>query len=155
MLCGQSKNAIISYSQAKNIAINAVLEKDVGVNMVELDYVSEKYLIFHDYYGLFIYNLVDSEIYRTLNLGYYDMGYINGDNVCEVYVSNDYVYLHNNNNEIFRYDIYNNLMKNTNSNAILNLKDDKLKMLQNINNIFLIITEMKENLVLIHIVMET
>lgn len=154
MLCGQSKNAIISYSRAKNIAINAVLEKDVGVNMVELDYVSEKYLIFHDYYGLFIYNLVDSEIYRTLNLGYYDMGYINGDNVCEVYVSNDYVYLHNN-NEIFRYDIYNNLMKNINSNAILNLKDDKLKMLQNINNIFLIITEMKENLVLIHIVMET
>lgn len=114
-------------NKVKNVDINKILEKNVGINMVELDYVSEKYVIFHDYYGLFVYDLMNSKIYRTLNLDYYDMNYINGDNACEVYVDNNYVYLCNR-DKTFRYDIHNNLIKKIDSsNMILNLNDDKSK----------------------------
>ena len=60
--------------KAVNVDINnELLEDSVGVGMSELDYASQKYVIFHDYYGLFVYDIENRLIYRALDLKYYDM----------------------------------------------------------------------------------
>lgn len=55
--------------KAVNVDINnELLEDSVGVSMTELDYASQKYVIFHDYYGLFVYDIENHLIYRALDL---------------------------------------------------------------------------------------
>ncbi|WP_278849440.1 hypothetical protein [Thomasclavelia spiroformis] len=70
----------IDEQKAVNVDINnELLEDSVGVGISELDYASQKYVIFHDYYGLFVYDIENRLIYRALDLKYYDMDSTNGD----------------------------------------------------------------------------
>ncbi len=64
-------------------------EQTVGVDMVELDYASDDIVIFHDYFGLFVYDLNSQKIIRSLDLKPLDCHQTQGDNYCDVTVSMD------------------------------------------------------------------
>lgn len=96
---------------AVNVDINnELLENYVGTDMTKLDYASKKYVIFYDYYGLFVYDIENRLIYRALDLKYYDMDIINGDQACNIHFDNNYIYL-SNDNKVMRYNIHKNTIK--------------------------------------------
>ena len=64
-------------------------EQTVGVDMVELDYASDNIVIFHDYFGLFVYDLNSLQIMRSLDLKPLNCNQTQGDNYCDVSVSMD------------------------------------------------------------------
>jgi len=64
-------------------------EQIVGVDMAELDFASDDIVIFHDYFGLFVYNLNSLKIIRSLDLKPLNCHQTQGDNYCDVSVSMD------------------------------------------------------------------
>lgn len=64
-------------------------EQTVSVDMAELDYASNDIVIFHDYFGLFVYDLNTLEIIRSLDLKPLNCHQTQGDGYCEVSVSMD------------------------------------------------------------------
>jgi beta-lactamase regulating signal transducer with metallopeptidase domain len=65
------------------------LEQTVGADMAELDYASDDIVIFHGYFGLFVYDLDSLRIIRSLDLKPLNCHYTQGDDYCEVSVSRD------------------------------------------------------------------
>ncbi|MCM1181966.1 MAG: M56 family metallopeptidase [Roseburia sp.] len=61
-----------------------------------LDYADERRLIFHDYYGLFVYNTEENKLTGAIDLEPIGCQYTQGDSYCEVQVSKDgrTVYMH-------------------------------------------------------------
>ena len=55
----------------------------------ELDGTDSSVIIFHDYFGLIVYDLTNREIIRSLDLAAIGCQFTQGDNVCQVAVSND------------------------------------------------------------------
>jgi len=72
------------------------LDQSLGVGMPELDYASDDIVIFHSYFGLFVYDLNTLQIIRSIDLKPLNCHYTQGSNACEVMVSEDgdTVYLH-------------------------------------------------------------
>ncbi|MDO7788163.1 M56 family metallopeptidase [Desulforamulus aquiferis] len=64
-------------------------EQSIGADMVQLDYASNDIVIFHDYFGLFVYDLNSQKIVRSLDLNPIGCTATQGDNYCEVSVSPD------------------------------------------------------------------
>lgn len=64
-------------------------EQIVGVDMVQLDYASDDIVIFHDYFGMFVYDLNSLRIVRSLDLKPLNCHQTQGDNYCDVSVSLD------------------------------------------------------------------
>jgi hypothetical protein len=60
-----------------------------GVDMAELDYASDDIVIFHGYFGLFVYDIHTQKISRSLDLKPIGCSDTQGDNYCEVTVSPD------------------------------------------------------------------
>lgn len=60
-----------------------------GVDMTEIDYASDDIVIFHDYYGLFVYDIHTQQISRSLDLKPIGCADTQGDNYCEVTISPD------------------------------------------------------------------
>ncbi|ROR28267.1 beta-lactamase regulating signal transducer with metallopeptidase domain [Mobilisporobacter senegalensis] len=69
---------------------------NIGADSPVLDYASRAYIIFHGYFGLFVYDLDTQTLVRTLDLESIGCNMTQGDNYCEVTVSKDgkTVYLH-------------------------------------------------------------
>ena len=65
------------------------IEQSYGADMVSLDYASDDIIIFHGYFGLFVYNLNDSKFLSNIDLKTIDCAMTQGDNYCEVTVSDD------------------------------------------------------------------
>jgi beta-lactamase regulating signal transducer with metallopeptidase domain len=65
------------------------LEQNLGADMVSLDYASDDIVIFHGYFGLFVYDLNSLQIVRSLDLETLNCQYTQGDDYCEVSVSRD------------------------------------------------------------------
>ena len=65
------------------------LDQPVGVDMVELNYASDDIIIFHDFFGLFVYDLNTGQIIRSLDLKPINCHYTQGDYYCVVTVSMD------------------------------------------------------------------
>lgn len=65
------------------------LEQIVGADMVELDFASDDVVIFHDYFGLFVYDINSLQIIRSLDLKPLNCHQTQGDNYCDVSVSVD------------------------------------------------------------------
>lgn len=63
--------------------------QNVGVDMAKLDYASEDIVIFHGYFGLFVYDLNSGSIVRSLDLQPIGCSATQGDDYCEVTVSAD------------------------------------------------------------------
>ncbi|WP_273226005.1 M56 family metallopeptidase [Geosporobacter ferrireducens] len=72
------------------------LEQSLGVSMPELDYASDDIVIFHGYFGLFVYDFNRLEIIRSIDLKPLNCHQTQGSNACDVLVSVDgnTVYLH-------------------------------------------------------------
>lgn len=64
-------------------------EQSIGVGMASLDYASDDIVIFHGYFGLFVYDLNSLQIIRSLDLKPLNCDATQGSNFCEVSVSMD------------------------------------------------------------------
>lgn len=64
-------------------------QRIVAVGMADLDYASDDIVIFHSYFGLFIYDLNSLQIIRSLDLKPLNCTALQGDDYCEVTVSTD------------------------------------------------------------------
>ena len=102
-------------------AVPAAVSKDTefGVDGPSLDYagglgmgeVSDSIIIFHDYFGLIVYDLADGKILRSLDLETIGCHMTQGDNACQVTVSADgtKVWLHPRTKPyMFRYEVEEN-----------------------------------------------
>lgn len=92
------------------------LEQIVGVDMVQLDYASDDIVIFHDYFGMFAYDLNSLQIVRSLDLKPLNCHQTQGDNYCDVSVSLDgnTVQLHPmSSNNMYVYTVSDNTLKET------------------------------------------
>lgn len=91
-------------------------EQNIGADMAFLDYASDDIVIFHGYFGLFIYDLDSLRIIRSLDLKPLNCHYTQGDNYCEVSVSTDgdRVELHPLSSEtMYVYTVADNTLKET------------------------------------------
>lgn len=92
------------------------LDQPVGVDMAELDYASDDMVIFHDYFGLFVYDLNSRQIIRSVDLKPIGCHQTQGDNYCEVIVSmdGDTVQLHPlSSDNMFVYTVSRNRLQDT------------------------------------------
>ena len=88
-------------------------DQNLGADFPFLDYASNDIVIFHGYFGLFVYDLDKQQIIRSLNLAPIDCQFTQGDNYCEVSVSADgnTVQLHPYSSEnMYVYSISNNTL---------------------------------------------
>lgn len=71
-------------------------DKVLAPDFSDLYYVSDNYIVFKVNTGLFVYKFDTDGIFRSLDLELIDCHYIQGDNYCEILVSDDgkYIYLH-------------------------------------------------------------
>lgn len=60
-----------------------------GANGVSLDYAGRGHIIFHDYFGLFVYSLDNKDIIGAVDLAAIGCDATQGDQYCEVFVSRD------------------------------------------------------------------
>ena len=72
------------------------LSMNLGADGAMLDYADGNIVIFHGYFGLFVYDLNIQKFVRAVDLEAIGCNYTQGDNYCEVSVSEDgtTVYLH-------------------------------------------------------------
>lgn len=69
----------------------------IGADGPVIDYEDGKTLVFHDYFGLFVYDVEQESMRGTLDLQYIGCNFTQGDEYCEVRVTEkgDEIYLHN------------------------------------------------------------
>ncbi|MCI8408912.1 MAG: M56 family metallopeptidase [Lachnospiraceae bacterium] len=82
-----------------------------GADGVRLYYADDKKLIFAGYFGLFVYDRTKEEIFRAVDLQPIECNMTQGDNACEILISEDgeTVYLHCvKKDEMYVYDINEN-----------------------------------------------
>lgn len=85
----------------------------LGTDMVSLDYASDDLIIFHGYFGLFVYDLDTQTLVRSLDLKPIGCQFTQGDSYCEVSVSTDgnTIQLHPmDNKEMFVYTVSDNTL---------------------------------------------
>ena len=76
------------------------------------------FIIFHDYFGLVVYDLTDREVVRSLDLAAIGCNFTQGDNACQVAVSADgrEVWLHPMKRQyMFHYNVEKNLLRSCRS----------------------------------------
>lgn len=87
----------------------------IGADVPMLDYADMKFIIFHDYRGLYVYDRIAGGIRGAVNLETIGMNYTQGDNACFVTVGNNgyRVYLNTlSSNIAYVYDVqYNQLFQ--------------------------------------------
>ena len=97
-------------------------ETELGVDGPWLDYAGQpgmgsannSVIIFHDYFGLVVYDLTDSEVVSSLDLAAIGCNFTQGDNACQVAVSADgrEVWLHPMKRQyMFHYNVEKNLLR--------------------------------------------
>ncbi len=107
---------------AEQIPITApVITADMmlGADGPSLDYVDEYTLIFHDYFGLFVFDMWENEVIGAVDLSAIGCQQTQGDNYCEVQVSQEgkMVYLHPLNREdMYIYDVRDKMLTRQNYN---------------------------------------
>lgn len=102
-------------------AVPAALSEETpfGADGPSLDYAGrlgkgkENIVIFHDYFGLVVYDLTNRKVLQSLDLAGIDCDMTQGDNVCQTRVSADgkTVWLHSKTSRhMFRYEVEENLL---------------------------------------------
>lgn len=68
----------------------------MGSDGVQLDYADEDRIIFHDWFGMFVYDMEVKQFVGAVDLAQIGCGNTQGDNACEVWAASDggTVYLH-------------------------------------------------------------
>lgn len=112
-----------TISEARQIEIQtAVLSGETifGADGPTLDYADrlgagkESVIIFHDYFGLVVYDLTNSQVIRSLDLTSIGCQMTQGDDACETAVSADgtTVWLHPRSKQyLYRYDVEENVLR--------------------------------------------
>ena len=92
----QEDNSDLMQTAVEPVAPKLSLEQDLGGRRLILNYASADIVIFHSYFGLFVYDLNTLQIIRSIDLKPLNCHMIQGDNYCDVSVSLDgnTVYLH-------------------------------------------------------------
>lgn len=65
------------------------IEQDIGTDMVILDYASDNKIIFHGYFGLFVYDLNEEKMLQSIDLKEINCNYTQGDDACIVTVNQE------------------------------------------------------------------
>ena len=89
-------------------------EQNLGTDMAVLDYASDDIVIFHGYFGLFIYNLDRFQITQSLDLKPINCNRTQGDDYCEISVSLDggTIYLHSmSSDDMYIYTVSSNTLQ--------------------------------------------
>ena len=106
-------NRIIKNTNDISAEFDTLNNYFITIGMVEIDYASNSRVIFHGYTYLFVYDIEEERIIKSLDLQAINRNYIQGDIYTEVIVSNDgnHVNLYNvgdeNDRLIYNYDIKN------------------------------------------------
>ncbi|WP_312092298.1 M56 family metallopeptidase [Aminipila sp.] len=79
----------VQKEKLEPMAANWSSEQSLGADMAVLDYASEDKVIFHGYFGLYVYDLEQLNIIRSLDLQAIGCGATQGVDYCEVSVSMD------------------------------------------------------------------
>ena len=101
-------------------------KKVIGADPPDLDYASTRKIIFHGYFGLFVYDLQNKKVTRSVDLKAIGCDATQGDNYVEVFVSKDggTVYLHHvsakDRDKMFVYSVDDNRMVKTDYRVISN-----------------------------------
>lgn len=91
-------------------------DQSIGADMVVLDFASNDIVIFHDYFGLFVYDLNKLQIVRSLDLEAINCNATQGDEYCEVKVSanGNTINLHSiKSDEMYVYSVLDNTLYET------------------------------------------
>lgn len=100
--------------QAEAVLITAPViteETACGTDGPILDYADEHLIIFHDYFGLFAYDIMESRIIGAVDLASIGCQYTQGEDYCEVLTASNgwKVFLHPISSEdMYTYDVLNN-----------------------------------------------
>ncbi|MDE7187730.1 MAG: M56 family metallopeptidase, partial [Lachnospiraceae bacterium] len=108
-------------AQRQLTAVSAALSEETpfGADGPFLDYAGrlgtgkESIIIFHDYFGLVVYDLTSRKVLHSLDLARIDCHMTQGDNACRIKVSDDgtTVWLHPGTRQyMFRYEVEQNLL---------------------------------------------
>lgn len=105
----------VNESRTEIVVTEAVLNKEtsLGADGVILDYADDKQVIFHGYFGLFVYSLTEQKMAAAIDLEAIGCQYTQGDAYCEVQVEADgsFIYLHPINEAfMFIYDLEKQLL---------------------------------------------
>lgn len=103
------------------------MDTGLGSEFPTLDYTCKDYIIFHDYFGLFVYDLNTQKLTREVDLESIGCNFTQGSNYCKVVVSEDgtNVYLHPiEEKNMYDYNIKDNIIYSK-------PYDDKLKLIKN------------------------
>lgn len=88
----------------------------IGADMPQLDYASDDIIIFHGYFGLFVFDTKASKIIRSIDLESINCSSTQGDNYCVVSVNKDgtIIQLHNSSTEkMYVYNVKDNSLIET------------------------------------------
>lgn len=107
--------------QRQLTAVSAALSEETlfGADGPTLDYAGklgtgeENIIIFHDYFGLVVYDLTNGKVLQSLDLARIDCHMTQGDNVCQIRVAADgtTVWLHPKTRQyMFRYEVVGDLL---------------------------------------------
>ena len=105
------------------------LDQITGADMPDIDYASNDIVIFHGYFGLFVYDLNSSNIIRSLDLNPIKCSATQGDAYCNVEVSKDgnTIQLHaDDSQKMYIYSVTNNTLCETNYSPMENSFQDQL-----------------------------
>lgn len=143
--CGnfsEKSSANLNVTKPKNIDTN--LNKDImleptipqwsldqitGADMPDIDYASNDIVIFHGYFGLFVYDLNKFKIIQSLDLKPINCSATQGDAYCNVEVSKDgdTIQLHaDDSKKMYLYSVTDNTLCETNYSPMENSFQDQL-----------------------------
>jgi len=91
---------------------NYTLNQNYGVTMVELEYASDSRLIFRGTFGLFVYDLIKEEMFRSIDLEQIKCDFIQGSQAAEIQVNQEgtMIQVHRMDSDIaYLYDIEQNI----------------------------------------------
>ncbi len=114
-------------------------EMPIGADGTSLDYADSEKVIFHDYYGLFVYSLKEDKMKSSVSLKDIGCGYTQGDRACQLFVEENgtEIYLHPmDRDDMFRYDTEKNRLvkEDYSEESFLELQKQSFQKLKDIND---------------------
>ena len=87
--CAKTEESSAKKNKIEPTIPKVTTQQDVGADMVMLDFASDDKIIFHGYFGLFVYDLNTEKITQSFDLEPINCNFTQGDNTCVVTVNKD------------------------------------------------------------------
>ena len=87
--CAKTEESSAKKNKIEPTIPKVTTQQDVGADMVMLDFASDDKIIFHGYFGLFVYDLNTEKITQSIDLEPINCNFTQGDNTCVVTVNKD------------------------------------------------------------------